>query len=337
MTRRLRPDINRITRRLLASFGMSLLSLLALEGLVRWWGYAEHYIYDPIYMPYPASDDIAYVHTPNLESVRARGEIFIQTDSLGLRADVPGKTYPHKQPGEIRIAIAGDSITFGEGVADVQETYPAVLEKHLAEQTGLPVTVFNFGVSGYSVREMTATLENRMLALEPDLVIMAIVPQDFVLSRTGAVDPTGYVYDPINGLVKENWRLRKLLQNIRLFYVLRDIGVKLAPSLAQPPLPSVPGSYKYVQNFRDVAEANHIPYLILWLPVLQSDSTFNELVKTQILTDQIHLLDLSHVRHAFTETTFAASAFDGHPSSLVHQQIAAELLGPARAELGLNH
>ena len=54
---------------------------------------------------------------------------------------------------------------------------------------------------------MAATLENRILPLEPDLVIMAIAPQDFALPRTGAVDPAGYIYDPVRGLVKENWQL----------------------------------------------------------------------------------------------------------------------------------
>ncbi len=333
MKHRFLPGLRRIGQWLLATLGIGLICLLALEGLVRWWGYAERYIYDPIYTSFPASDEIAYVHKPNLESVRARGEIHIHTDSLGLRTDIPGKIYAPKQPGEIRIAIVGDSITFGEGVADVQETYPAVLETLLAEQIGVPVTVFNFGVSGYSVRDMAATLESRMLALTPDLVIMAMATQDFGLSRTGAVDPIGYVYDPANGLVKEKWRLRKLLLHIRLLYVLRDIRLLHASPPVTSAAPGLPASYEYVLNFRDTAVTNEIPYLIVWLPVLQDNDAFSELVKEQMQADGLKLLDLTYLRDEFSVEGFAASTFDGHPSTLVHGRIATELVEVVQVQL----
>ncbi len=322
-----------ITRKLTAIFLAILLSLLALEGLVRWWGYAEHYMYDPIYMPYPASDEIAYVHRPNLEGARARGNILIHTDSLGLRSDLAGKTYPPKQPGEIRIAIVGDSFTFGEGVANIADIYPERLENALSEQTDVPITVFNFGVSGYSVRDMAATLEYRMLSVQPDLVIMALVPQDFVLARTGAVDPTGYVYDPASGFLKENWLLRNRLRDIHLLYILRDIRLFLPTPPSTLRAPTLPASYEYVLQFRNLAEENNLPYLIVWLPILSSEEAFHDLLFAQMQTDTLHPLDLSKLSTEFTIETFAVSSFDKHPSAAVHQRIAEELLSLILAEL----
>ena len=45
----------------------SVIILILLEIGVRLWGYSEHYIYGPIYMPFPASNDIPYVYKPNMK------------------------------------------------------------------------------------------------------------------------------------------------------------------------------------------------------------------------------------------------------------------------------
>jgi hypothetical protein len=89
-----------------------LVTLICLEVLLRLWGYSNMYLYDPIYIPFLQSKEIPYVLKPNLAHVRAHGNIYINTDALGLRSLTPGEKRLPKWPHEYRIAFVGDSVTF---------------------------------------------------------------------------------------------------------------------------------------------------------------------------------------------------------------------------------
>lgn len=112
---------------------MLLVTFFLLEIGVRLWGYSERHIDDPIYEPFEPSGDIPYVHKPNLVQAHARGLAIINTDSLGLRAKTSGEACP-KQPDEYRVAIVGDSVTFGEGIPRTEDTYAQVFENILNHQ-----------------------------------------------------------------------------------------------------------------------------------------------------------------------------------------------------------
>jgi hypothetical protein len=77
-----------LLRKVLFTTSLFLVTLVPMEVAVRFWGYSEHHIYDPIYMPFAQTKDIPYIHKPNLVNVRACGMAIINTDSLGLRARV---------------------------------------------------------------------------------------------------------------------------------------------------------------------------------------------------------------------------------------------------------
>ena len=181
------------------------------------------YLYDPIYMPFAKSPEIPYVMKPNLHHVRAHGNIWINTDALGLRSPVPARTYGNKQAGEYRLAFVGDSVTFGVGVP-TGETYPEIVEKVLNHlQHHCQVNVFNFAVSSYSLKEMTATLKYRVPEVSPDLVVMGIIIDDFDTSRTPQVDKFGYnTHGSASQLVNKFPTLKLILRNIHLSYLIRD-------------------------------------------------------------------------------------------------------------------
>src|ERR1043165_5011551 len=124
--------IRRLRRKLLIAACLSLVSLVLFEGLVRLSGYAEHHLCDPIYMTFTtAPSEIPYIHKPNLAQARARGLAIINTDSLGLRSETVGQKYSAREADEYRIALVGDSVTFGEGVARTADTFAQVLENTL--------------------------------------------------------------------------------------------------------------------------------------------------------------------------------------------------------------
>ncbi len=305
-----------------------LATAVLLEIGVRLWGYSAHYIYDPIYMPYERSADIPYVHKPNLHNARARGLAVINTDSLGLRALESGATYGKKGKDDFRIAITGDSVTFGEGVPETKNVYPVVLERILDKRRAGPrVTVFNYAVSAYSVRQMAATLRYRMPEVDPDLVIMAVIPADFDLSRTGTVDRWGYTahINDASPLPGRDSLVKRLLRRVHLTYVLRDIIRKTkTPGAGEGgTLAAMPAAYRYVTDFVQLADARHLPSLLILLPSLHR--SFAPSFLDRLRQDNIRFLDLGFLVSEFPRDRFMASRFDSHPSAEVHARIAALL------------
>ncbi|MGH7217779.1 MAG: SGNH/GDSL hydrolase family protein [Nitrospiraceae bacterium] len=302
-----------------------LITLVALEAAVRIWGYSEPHIYDPIYTSFDRTKDIPYIHKPNLMEARARGLAVINTDSLGLRAKIAGTSYGAKQPNEYRIAVVGDSCTFGEGVTRTEDTFAQVLEDTLNQrQQAVSVKVLNFGASAYSVKEMAATLQYRMVDIQPDLVVMAIIPSDFNLARTPTIDGSGYLIDQKLSYVSPPGSMaRQVLRGIHLTYVLRDIGLTwffkpldIAQVLSRG---EIPESYRYIQQFKATADQHGLSYVIALLPRMQRNSWGP--LPDKLARDRITHIDLSFLGNEFTEEQYRASRFDPHPSAAVHHRI----------------
>ncbi len=296
------------------------------EIFMRFWGYSEHYLYDPIYMPYDKTTDIPYIQKPDLNNAQARGLAVINTDSLGLRSTVTGHVYEDKQDKEFRIAITGDSVTFGEGVSETADTYTAVMQSILnSRQQTANVSTFNYGVSAYSVQQMWATLRHRMPESQPDLVIMSVVPEDFTLSRTGTVDKWGYTaHSDGAGLLEQDSFLKRVLRKIHLTYFLRDMvyHYRHKDEKYQPgsPVDIAPDSYQYILEFQQTAQQLNLPYLLLLLPPI--NHTYNSDFIYKLKQNNIHFLDLTSLINEFSPEKYRTSAFDGHPSPIVHRKIA---------------
>ena len=63
-----------------------------------------------------------------------------------------------------------------------------VLEDTLNQQPGRFVRVLNFSASAYSVKQMAASLEYRMVDIQPDLVVLAMIPENLNVLRTPGID-----------------------------------------------------------------------------------------------------------------------------------------------------
>ena len=70
--------------------------------------------------------------------------------------------------GKTRIALVGDSFTFGEDVT-YEETWGYFLEKELGSQ----FQVLNFGVAGYGVDQSFLRYEKDVRKWKPKIVIFA--------------------------------------------------------------------------------------------------------------------------------------------------------------------
>jgi lysophospholipase L1-like esterase len=88
-----------------------------------------------------------------------------------------GRDYTTEKPsGTYRIAVIGDSITFGNNLPP-DANYPALLEKRFA-QSGKKVEVLNLALGGYDTLQEVATLEEIGLQFHPDLVLIGYCIND---------------------------------------------------------------------------------------------------------------------------------------------------------------
>ncbi len=112
----------------------------------------------------------------------------LSTNSFGFR----GPEWPRlKPPNTTRIALVGDSHTFGFGV-DAARTWGELLRGRLQARLGRNVEVLNFGVNGYNSRQQAAVLEELALPLAPDLVIIQVSSNDHEAALT--VDADGFLH-----------------------------------------------------------------------------------------------------------------------------------------------
>ena len=111
---------------------------------------------------------LLYELNPGFEGMHEGVEV--RVNSLGMRDEEP---LPGDDPRRVRIVVLGDSTTFGFGVANGQ-TYSDALEAFLNDHSkrDLVYEVLNMGVCGYSTLTESIVLEEKALALDPDLVIV---------------------------------------------------------------------------------------------------------------------------------------------------------------------
>lgn len=110
---------------------------------------------------------------PNLRALNA-GALY-ETNSAGFRGRERARKKP---PGGFRIALIGDSLAMGWGVAEA-DSYAARLEAALSARSGeRPVEVLNFGLAGLDAVESVERFHALALAFDPDLVIYGFTLND---------------------------------------------------------------------------------------------------------------------------------------------------------------
>lgn len=149
--------------------GGALLAGLALaEGLVRWLGLGPEVYELPVgAFRLSAQPGLDYEFKP----LAPYGQGFI--NAAGMRDRFRTIETP---PGVFRIACLGDSICAGMNVAATQ-TFCHAWEE-LAATNHPQVEVLNFGVPGYNLGRVMATLRSRVLPYRPDLVVYAYCLND---------------------------------------------------------------------------------------------------------------------------------------------------------------
>ncbi len=109
------------------------------------------------------------------------------------RSGLRGAEIPPPIAGVERIALIGDSVTFGNGCPE-EETIAAELERELT-RLGRPTQVLNCGVPAYNADNVAVLLREVALELEPTRVIWIMVANDVTSSLRPSVIPADAMVD----------------------------------------------------------------------------------------------------------------------------------------------
>ncbi|MBW2272683.1 MAG: SGNH/GDSL hydrolase family protein [Deltaproteobacteria bacterium] len=122
---------------------------------------------------YSAIDGLVYELRPSAAAYRGR----VRTNRHGMRDHEYDLAKP---PGVTRICVLGDSVAFGFGSRPIAQgrTFPDLLEQQLNESATGRFEVLNFAVVGYNAEQEAIVLEQKVLAFDPDVVLLAYVPND---------------------------------------------------------------------------------------------------------------------------------------------------------------
>ncbi len=123
--------------------------------------------------------DILYELKPNQD--RLYKKVPFRTNSAGLR----DREYDREKPPDtFRVVVIGDSFTMPTGVA-IEDAYHSRLERSLNDATRAAggerrYEFLNFGVGGYQFPQYLATLRDRALDWQPDLILVGMSTNDHV-------------------------------------------------------------------------------------------------------------------------------------------------------------
>jgi hypothetical protein len=119
---------------------------------------------------------------------RREGESYVRINRDGFRGADPGKAKP---AGVVRIAVLGDSYVEAIQVAEDQ-TFTAVTGREFADcprLKGKRVEAMNFGVDGYGTAQELVTLQRKVWAYAPDVVVLAIFLGNDVRNNSVVLEP----------------------------------------------------------------------------------------------------------------------------------------------------
>ena len=171
---------------------------------------------------------VGYSAAPIVQPDQVRGWSLIPnvtgvTNSRGLR---DRERAPEKGAGTFRIAVLGDSMAEGVQVK-LEETFPLVLEAMIDPKACFGtdrIEVINFAVQGYGTGQQYLTLDQKVWAYDPDLVLLAAFPGNDVRDNDGSLK--GLAYLPFYHLDEGALVLDQSFRN-RSSFQLRKLGAKI--------------------------------------------------------------------------------------------------------------
>lgn len=262
---------------------------------------------------------------------RRGGGPAVTVNSLGFREREVGP----KEPGRYRIAIIGDSFTWGQGV-EARERFSDLLGGFL----GPRYEVLNFGLPGHNMPQHLGDLDT-VLRLTPDFVLLELYINNFETADMHR--PVAYTLLPgsLHASLAESSLVYQLL-NGRWEQLQETAGITesyadyLAVHLRDPNAPDARESFGNLRQFFERARAAGVPSGAVLFPATDSMNAYganypfgflHEHVKSVCVEQRVPCLDLLATFSSIRDPrTTWVSPFDAHPNAEANRRAATDIL-----------
>ena len=179
-----------------------------------------------------------------------------------------------------KILLLGDSVSWGDGVEDVREVYPYLLEQRLNQEGGETYEVINSAVPGYSTFQQLRYLQLKGMDLNPDMIILQFCLNDVVERYTSVAAyggdnvflgiDTRHAIQGLYGWFIRNSRsfeaLIRLLQGLARDRQEYDVNKMTTDRLSPELVEAWDLTLSEIKRIRDIAFENNIPFLVVIAP-----------------------------------------------------------------------
>jgi len=257
------------------------------------------------------SDFLVTELVPNQDVLFKRQQF--RTNSHGMH----DREYPLAKPaGTYRVAVLGASPVMGPGVPEDQ-VFEELLERKLSrlgQPMGRTVEFLNFGVAAYSPVQMLLQLEQKVLAFQPDLVLLTSLPPDRVPMGLHLATAVRRGIPIPDAAIQGALARAGIDSNSRAETVLRAIG-PLGDSLLAV---SVTRADSLIR-----AHGARAALVVLRLPeyALSQDQVMAETARRTGWP----IIDLQHIYGTHPEAEFRIADYDRHWNERGHQLVALKL------------
>jgi lysophospholipase L1-like esterase len=304
--------MRRVLARLLFSALVCALMLVASEYALRYW-------YRHVRSSGNARDYFAQANPPA-----------VLVNKYGYRDREVGP----KDPNRYRIAVIGDSFTWGQGI-EARERFTNLIEDAL----GPRYEVLNLGIPAHDMPQHLEVLDQALTA-QPDFILLQLFINDFETAEMHRPHPhplvsdtvarwgrSSVLYDLING----QWVRFQEATGLSERYVHY-----LDRNLRDPDAPNARIAFGMLRQFLEKAKAAHVPAGIVLFPMTDAmgphGSNYpvgfvHDRVKQIAAGENVPYLDLLPAFSSYADpTSLWVSPFDAHPNAVANQRAAQEIL-----------
>jgi len=255
----------------------------------------------------------------------------ISKNSLGYRERELGP----KDPGRYRIAIVGDSFTFGQGI-EAPERFSNLIEVSL----GPRYEVLNFGVPGHDMPQHLDVLD-QVLPLRPDFVLLQLFINDFETAQMERPRP----HPLISESAARGWGRSSVLYDLAAGSWVRiqeATGLTesyvhyLDRNLRDPNAPNAQVAFGMLRQFLREAKSAGVGVGVVLFPMTDAmgpnGSSYpvgfiHDRVRQIAADEQVQFLDLLPAFSTYQDPkSLWVSPFDAHPNAIANKRAAEEIL-----------
>lgn len=278
-------------------------------------------------------------------------EKYYQLNSKGFR---DRDFFYEKGNNTFRILVLGDSIAFGQGIKNVEDTFPKLLEKRLNQnKSSITYEVINTGRQGFNTKSELEFLKEEGIKYDPDLIILTYLFND--AETRPLLAPEATRINENDSIFKKLYYV--LYQNTFLFCVLKDhpavrssrcieyISNKIVYDLINYETSSNPMYFDYtnytlelykpdnliehrkvVENLIDFTQSKNIEVLAVIFPagidIPKREYPYlklHDFIKSVFKDKNVYYIDLIDFFEQARPKSLSVNIVDGHPNELAHK------------------